>query len=96
MPIAAECHSFIGIGRNSELDMERDSMNCECGARYRRVLPARNSFNVLLSRDPTSTPVSWTDQKLVICLMCGNFVGQTPDDVLEVLRKGAGENEVAE
>jgi hypothetical protein len=40
--------------------------------------------------------VSWTDQKLVICLMCGNFVGQTPDDVLEVLRKGAGENEVAE
>jgi hypothetical protein len=71
-------------------------MNCECGARYRRVFPARNSFNVLLSRDSASTPVCWTDQKLVICLMCGSFDGQTPNDVLEVLRAGTGDNETAE
>lgn len=70
-------------------------MSCECEAKYNRVLRSEITFKVYLSSDPASSPLLWKDNKLFVCTMCGNFTGQIPDDVLSVLRDGAGNDDTA-
>lgn len=67
-------------------------MACDCGENYQVEFKTASTFKLFLSEHSAATPLSWmTNQKLFVCVKCGNFASRVPDDVLRDLRANAGE-----
>jgi hypothetical protein len=67
-------------------------MVCNCGEEYQRVFPADNSFSVFVSKSKDTSPLTWKESTFYVCVGCGATGGQVPDDLLQALHDGAGEN----
>ncbi len=60
-------------------------MACECDEKFRRVYDARNSFSILLSRNPESK-LDWKSDKVFLCIFCGDNSFDMPAEILQSLR----------
>lgn len=68
----------------------RSIMVCNCGVEWQRKFRAKNSFSVFMSESGYASPLVWNEDKLYVCIHCGAM--NVPDDCLEALREGAGDN----
>jgi hypothetical protein len=60
-------------------------MACECGEKYQRVYPAKNSFSIYLSVNPVSK-LDWNRDKIFFCISCGDISSDMPVEILQALR----------
>ena len=66
-------------------------MACECEVAFLRTFPGKVKYSVSFAVDREAAPVQWSGSGLTVCIRCGEVSYRVPDDVLDLLREGAGE-----
>jgi hypothetical protein len=66
-------------------------MACACGEQFQRTFPVTVQYTVYFDQSGQASPVRWTQDRLRVCINCGEITGSVPNAELQVLREGAGE-----
>ena len=89
-------HSRLAVDYETLWKREHDLiMSCDCGERFQRVFPATTEFGVYFDAEHRTVPLRWNEERMIVCINCGNITSRVPEAELQELRRGAGGDEPA-